>query len=298
MSDINFSTWLVSEVKSSMMALVTIRGKLDYLLNVEKPEIEKEYMEKIGNDERKVIEFEKKAEYLKKKIQKIQSYINRRKPIDLKEIDEELSVEFDDDSEEKMDELSQTGSFQSLPLEKNEEMKEMYQKITKFFHPEINKTMTQMEKEAYSNAVSAFRKGDYETMKLAYDILFYAESDYNGYMIEADYGSTESTISKIAETLTADYALATSLFDCFEPLEEDMVLKSTNDSYISEYRKISDEMKKAKEAFPFNAIEVLRNSDKLAEYRKELDVRLERSISDITDFENEIEDMLKEHGNV
>ena len=88
-----FYNWLQREVSSSRMALVTLYENRDRLLYVEAPPLRKRYMDIFGAVEEPVLEAELEVSLLRRKVEMIQTALNRREPVDLAAIDARLQDE-------------------------------------------------------------------------------------------------------------------------------------------------------------------------------------------------------------
>lgn len=88
-----FAGWLAQEVESAQNALLTRIEQLDTLRYVEAPKLRNEYMVKIGTTEDEVLNAELDAKMLQRKLELIQIKRNRREPIDMAEIDQQIEAE-------------------------------------------------------------------------------------------------------------------------------------------------------------------------------------------------------------
>ncbi len=293
MGNINFSAWLLLELDSAMLSLMAIIEKRENMRYVEAESIKREYMEKIGNYEKDVMASELEATLMKKKVELIQACINRREPIDMEKIDSIIEAE-----KEKQIKAVEASELSCTPLadvsdEQAEEMRKMYKEIVQKYHPEINHDMTQMQKEAYENAVAAYKSQCFEALKLAYDMLFKEQADFPlqiaSFVKESESEeSAEEMAEEISEALEADYGIAAELFECFKPLENDMIIKNATDEYIAKFHSVEEEIKQMKEEFPFNAVETLKDPEKIQEYLDSLKYRMQKSKEETAAFKNEI----------
>lgn len=93
MSEHTFTQWLWNEVTVSKCALLTLYEQRDRIKYIERPRLEREYMEKIGSYEETIIKQEMECKLLQKKQQMIQAAINRWEPINEAAIDAEIEKE-------------------------------------------------------------------------------------------------------------------------------------------------------------------------------------------------------------
>lgn len=296
MGNINYSDWLLKELDSATLSLISIIEKRENMKYVESEEIKKIYMQKIGNFEKEVLKAELDLTLEKKKSELIQACINRREPINIDKIN--LLIE-----EEKQKNISEIENSEknyntdsSLTEEQKDEMREMYKEIVGNFHPEINTKMSFMEKTAYEKAVNAYKNHCYEAMKLAYGMLFRDTLKIN---LDFKLGSTDESsdeeAEKISEEIMADYTIASELFDCFVPVQQDMIIKNSIEEQISKFSSVEEEIEKLKQTFPFNAVETLNDELKTEEYINNLKFRKQKAESEIKKYSDKIKEMLGEN---
>lgn len=108
--------------------------------------------------------------------------------------------------------------------------KELYRKIIKKLHPDVNPNVTEREKELFRKATEAYEKGDIATLQEIYDEIF---------------GNVEGT--EIGRELT---------------YEELVTLKEKLESRI---RSLQSEIEKIKTEFPYSQKELLDNPEELKE---------------------------------
>ena len=76
-----FLGYLAQEQQATRLALLAAYETKDRLLYVEAPALRQEYMLKIGTQEEKVLEAELSVAMLRRKLELIQTAINRREPV-------------------------------------------------------------------------------------------------------------------------------------------------------------------------------------------------------------------------
>ena len=167
-----FAGWLAQEVESAQNALLTRIEQLDTLRYVEAPKLRNEYMVKIGTTEDEVLNAELDAKMLQRKLELIQIKRNRREPIDMAEIDQQIEAErqallvqaeTDDAASQRLPQLTE---------EQQAELQELYHKIVEGFHPQVHPNLTDTEKALYEKAVDAYRNRNLAALKLIDEILF------------------------------------------------------------------------------------------------------------------------------
>ena len=297
----SFYNWLTREMATSRMALVGLYEQKDKLLYVEAPPLRRRYMETIGVYEESVLEAELEVAMLRRKVEMIQIAINRRETIDLQAIDEALEEE----KKQKVAEL-EAGDFTLNELPKLTEKEEhtiqrQYREITSAFHPAMNPDITDTQRELYEKAQEAYQLQDVEAMKLIYDMLF-MPVDQSEFIISSDnyYPTAEEQrdeYRQFASVLTTDYKLAKHLYSFFMPLEEDIVLQDTIESYNAQRKAVEEEIASIRAGFPFNAVATLNSKSKTEEYLAELRVRAKQSEREKAELEQRIKKLTEDVNN-
>ncbi|MGK0554208.1 hypothetical protein [Macrococcus capreoli] len=164
----------IQKLKIEISMLILER---DELLYDECKNIEMAYMLAFGALEYKV--FEKECLYLrlKRKIQMIQSKINRQEQVNMSEIDQLLDIEFvtyQYQLDEKLNQLNAAidrSNGEVLSEEDFVTLKKMYRTIVKALHPDLNTNATDEEVKLFHNAVQAYETGDLRTIELIYTLI-------------------------------------------------------------------------------------------------------------------------------
>lgn len=294
-----FYNWLTEEVFSSRMALMKLYENRDHLLYVEAPPLRKKYMEIFGDTEEKVLQAELEVSLLRRKIELIQSAVNRREPIDAGALDARLE-------EEKQKRLSEIESsdltLQELPQlteEQQQAMQRRYREITNRFHPALNPHITGTQRELYEKAVEAYKMQDEEAIKLIHDMLLSPgehvtlRPSRDG--SEPDPKTERSDYRMIAEELSTDYLLAKTLYGCFSPLEEDAVMLDTLRSYDTQRESLEEEIAAIRAGFPFNAVSTMNDSQKTDDYFAELQFRARQCETEKAALEKKVAELMEGH---
>ena len=275
-----FAGWLAQEVESAQNALLTRIEQLDTLRYVEAPKLRNEYMVKIGTVEDEVLEAELNAKMLQRKLELIQIRRNRREPIDMAELDQQIEAE-------RKELLEQTevadATGQQLPQlteEQQDELQELYHKIVDGFHPQVHLNLTETEKALYEKAVDAYRGRNLDALKLINEILF---KDNISLVLQAslsldDAENDEQHASALAEALSADYTLAKQLYPYFEPSQQDAVLRSATERYTARREETENEIEQLRQTFPFTAQSTLADPEKTKAYLEQLSLRKLRAL--------------------
>lgn len=275
-----FAGWLAQEVESAQNALLTRIEQLDTLRYVEAPKLRSEYMVKIGTSEEEVLDAELNTKMLQRKLELIQIKRNRREPIDMAEIDQQIEAERKELLEQA--EVADAAGQQLLQLteEQQDELQKLYHKIVENFHPQVHPNLTDTEKALYEKAVEAYRSRNLDALKLIDEILF---KDNISLVLQAslsidDAEDDEQHAAALAEALSADYTLAKQLYPYFEPSQQDAVLRSAAERYTVQCEETEDEIEQLRQTFPFTAQSTLADSEKTKAYLEQLSLRKLRAL--------------------
>lgn len=269
-----FAGWLAQEVESAQNALLTRIEQLDTLRYVDAPKLRNEYMVKIGTVEDEVLEIELNAKMLQRKLELIQIKRNRREPVNMAEIEQQIEAE-------RQELLAQTeaadAAGQQLPqltAEQQTELQELYHKIVEGFHPQVHPNLTDTEKALYEKAVDAYRNRNLAALKLIDEILF---KDSLAFALQATLSVEEENeqqqAAALAEALSADYTLAKQLYPYFVPQQSDAVLRSAAERYTAQRATLEAEIEQIQQGFPFTAWETLASEEKTKAYLEQLALR-------------------------
>ncbi len=297
-----FYNWLQREVSSSRMALVTLYENRDRLLYVEAPPLRKRYMDIFGAVEEPVLEAELEVSLLRRKVEMIQTALNRREPVDLAAIDARLQ----DERERQVSELEREdltlNELPQLTEQQERRMQRQYREITNRFHPAVNTDITEAQRDLYQKAVEAYRMQDADEMAVIYDALF-SPSGAGDLNLTLDAGETDpegmrDAYREMATGLSTDYRLARKLYPCFAPLEEDRVVLEAIRGYEEQRKAAEDEIAQIRNGFPFNAVSTMDDRTKTEEYLAELRFRARQCEEEKTELEDRIAELTKGNTNV
>lgn len=151
-----------------------------------------------------------------------------------------------------------TGSTKTAAAGENKlpNAKEMFRKIVKKLHPDMNPDITEREKELFNKAVKSYQEGDISTLQEIYDEVFCAG--------ETDIDGQELTLEQLSE------------------------IKHKLESRIAE---LQAEINNIKVDFPYREKELLDNPEKLDKLRREIDEIIrqnEETIKHLNEMLNEI----------
>lgn len=287
-----YSKWLEREVLAIKYALLVVLEKRDKLLYVEEPALREEYMQKIGVYEEQVLKAELEVNLAEKKKQLIQAAINRREPVDLEAIEQQLE-EARKQQLEQLNQIYKRDSLQSnLSQEERDELQNLYKDIVSDFHPEVHKELTEFQKQLYERALSAYQKQQLEELRLVHEMLYAKDASELIFEIPSTIEVEESETLEIVEQLMEDYSLAAEVFECFEQLEEDGVLLSAKQQYETREQGIWMEIENIQSRFPFIAKETLQNEELTKEYLKTLEIRMNSCGERLMELNEQITEML------
>jgi hypothetical protein len=221
----------VQELETELADLVFERDKLLYHVC---PNLQAEYMLKIGKLEYAVFEYQCKILRAKRKIEIIQTQLNREQPVNIADIEKQLDNEYREYHEkllEKQKEIDKARYRKDsvgrlLADEEAAELKKLYTYIVKKLHPDINPDTTPEQHAQFNDAVNAYKNGNLSELKIISLLL-------------------EKT------TVTTDNA---------STLEK---LTKRKESLLDETAHITEQIQKIKETFPYSVKDLLLNENAL-----------------------------------
>ncbi len=161
----------IQDMTEELTRLILRRDELRFHVSAD---LRTEYMLKVGSKElavwRKSVEYGKE----KRRLSLIRSEINRGVEPDLELVEEQLEFEFQEYQKkiekrvEEMKELLQRMDGEVMTEEETKEFKDMYYKIVKNIHPDVNPEVTEVETEFFHKAVDAYKRGDMDKMRAIY----------------------------------------------------------------------------------------------------------------------------------
>ncbi len=159
----------IEKMRTELSMLLLERDELQFVIC---KNIETEYMLKLGSIEYKAYEAQCAVLRLKRKIELIQAKKNRQEKVIVSAIEETLDNEFAeyqkqlDEQIDKMNDALKRSKAEVLSDEDNKELKKLYRKIVKALHPDINPDVSQAQVQLFDNAVSAYKNGDLNTLRI------------------------------------------------------------------------------------------------------------------------------------
>lgn len=270
----SFTDWLNRELSSARFTLLALYEQKDKLRFLDGPQLEQEYMEKVGHFEEQIIREEIEVELLRKKQQMIQTALNRREPVDEAAIDAEI----DKLRQQKLAEAASCGSSDTATLSnaQRNELQEIYHIIVKSYHPQMHPELTETHRQLFLKAQDAYRRQDLESLRLIRDLLLQADGDVD---VEALLdlllnAAATAEPEPVSPESIADYALAGTLYPSFRPTAEEAALREEWDRYKAESDSMVVVIEAIQKEFPFTAAAMLADPKQIDEYKKELEYRL------------------------
>lgn len=290
-----FTNWLNSEVTATRYALLTAFEEKERLLYIVGPQLEREYMDKVGSFEETVIKEEIEYELLQKKQQMIQTALNRREAIN----EEQIDAEIENQRQQMLKEAAGTSEpqeFASLSSEKIEKLQELYHDIVKNFHPQTHTDLTQAHKELFEKAQEAYRRRDLEALQLIHEMLFSAQADEEALelllQMLAEAKTQDMQVEKEQVSYATDYTLVAMIYPYLKPTAEELAIKEDLHKYRQKNDDVMREMDEIRKQFPYTAADMLSDPQKIEEYREELEHRLRTAVAERERRTKEIENML------
>ena len=162
---------LIEEIKQLKEDIASLYEEKDELVYHTCKNIETEYMSKVGVLEYKLYEFQCKILRLKRKIELYQINIYRQEVPNEKEIEEKLDIEYKE-YEKKLNKMSNDiqealnrKNYSVLSEEDGKELKNIYRKLIKKLHPDLNKENSEKNKNIFLQVTRAYENGDLGALK-------------------------------------------------------------------------------------------------------------------------------------
>lgn len=226
----------VERLRIELSMLLSERDELKYVIC---KNIETAYILEIGALEYKVYEAQCNYLRLNRKLELIQTKINRQEIIDIPLIEGILNKEFIeykqklDEQIKMLNEAIDCSKHEVLSDEDAKELKSIYRKIVKALHPDINPNITENQLTLFQNAVEAYKNGDLQSIRIIGEIA--AEPHISLH--------SEDSISKLKNNL--------------ENLENMLSV-------------IKDDIAQIKSRYPYTMKEILEDSEKTNQRKDEL----------------------------
>jgi len=251
---------VIQQLETELAELVYNRDKLIYHLC---PKLQTEYMLSIGKLEYAVFEYQCKVLRIKRKIEIIQSFLNREQLYNIEEIEKQLDDEYRDYTKKLLEKQKEIDSARLknssytgvLTDEEASELKRLYTLIVKKLHPDINPNTTEEQHGQFTDAVNAYKNANLSELRIIYLLLE-----------KTSVTKTENSIEK---------------------------LKAKKELLFNEKEYLLNEIQKIKETFPYTVKDILQDETKLKSKIDELSSQLTEYQEQYDNIENRLKDMLK-----
>lgn len=242
-------------------SLLKTEEEKEYLIYQALPELRAGYLSKVGKLKLELLEIRIEVYRLKRKMELIQSCINRQSEIIPEVIDLLLEEEIKEQRkklEEESKKLEEAIRFIGLPAMSNDdthELKTIYYKLARMLHPDLNPGQSDTMKMFWLKVSECYRQGDLNQLKLL-EVLALQE-------IKPD--STPSL------------------------LEE---LKRRNELFSSRIKHLMEEIEHIKSNFPFTYSERLNDTSWVTEENNESLNAISKAMEEKSVYEKAIETLL------
>ena len=216
----------IIKLQEDIISLEEELGKViierDEMLNTVKPNLEAEYLKKIGYKELEHMEVEITARRYKRQVELIQAAINRQESIEENRIDKQLDDEFQEwhkKIEEQYQKMKEAEDRLNnlMSDDQNKEFKKLYRQLVFKLHSDLNPNQTKDEENLWHRVQLTYKSGVLKEMRSLMIIL------------EAQDSSVELPSSKD-------------------------ILEKRKTKLTKQIQKIINDMGELKQVFPFNIV--------------------------------------------
>ena len=298
MSEHSFTACLRQEVTAMRCSVLALYEKQDHTQYILIPQVEKEYMAKVGDVEEPVIEAEIEVEILEKKKEMVQAVLNRREVVDEAAIDAELGILRQQKLAEAGGVMNIEGDGPDLNKDQYNELHELYSTIVRLYHPKTHPDISDAHKLLFERANDAYRRRDLEALKLIYDMMISADSDQIEIedllaMLKSMLDTPDGETVELPDRAATDYTLAKQLCSSFVQTAEEAALRQELEKYEYESLDVSRSIERMYNRFPLTAMEMLADPAQVEAYKKELDRRMQNAKKRNEQLTREIQEMIE-----
>lgn len=268
-----FTNWLKLEVHAARCALLRLYEEEERLKYIEGPRLEHEYMEAIGHYEETVVREEMECELLTAKQRLVQAAINRREAIDEAAIEAKMAA--------LREQMTKDASgdpppqpYAELSPEHLNELQEIYSAIVRKYHPSMHPEMTQSERMLYEKAQNAYRLRDLSALRLIHEMLMASEDEGFQMVFEWSLDLNADESSAPSNHSMTDYSLASALYGCFVPLQEEAAMQEEWNLTTEKTNAMMEQLRQLQQTFPYSAKEMLADPQQIQAYKSELEQRM------------------------
>ena len=237
---------LQEEIKKLRENLSQLFLRRDELVCHVCPNVQADYMLKVGAFEYKLYELDCMTARLRRKLELLRAALNRQESVDLTWIEQQLDIEFDAYNQEllrrmkDLDDALKQNEKDFLSEKDSVELKKLYRLLIKRLHPDVCHDRTEEQSRLFEHACAAYKNGDLATMRTI------------AMLLEKDIDFDEKYSPLDLEKLRADVDILRKRCD-----------------------KIAYEIKEIENSFPYDQIEFLRDDDRVAAYVREINEQIE-----------------------
>lgn len=296
MGNVSFYGWLAQQAVDMQVLLMDLYERLERMRAEEGPQLQQEYMKRVGPVEEQVLQDELEVLLLNRKLELIQRSINRREKVDLERIEQTMQQMRNELLQKLEQKRGEWEKRSVLNEEEQERLKNAFHRIVKEFHPQTHPGLSKVKQELYQRAVEAYRRQDLKELLVIEEILFQDQLQLAlGYTVELEQDGTPEW----DETdFGVDYTLAEKLYPFFAEGEADAEVKDIEEEFRKQVIEVKTQMEELEKSFPFNAQEVLRDPDKMEKHLEQLRLRQATAQQQCQTLNRKIKMLLEECGHV
>jgi hypothetical protein len=165
---------LIQEIEFLKESITILFMEKDELQNSTKTVLMAIYYSEIGIYELRAFELQTETLRLKRMIELFQSAINQNKSVNLEEVETQLETELNE-WKEKIDSLKKNLEVSNKVLNNlvsiNKEISNLYRKLSKKLHPDLNKNQNQQMESLWIRVQFAYKNADLKELELLHSLL-------------------------------------------------------------------------------------------------------------------------------
>lgn len=231
--------FLSKEIERLKNDVVTIRTRIDYINNVDKPYYEGLYLSNFGELEQEINKKYYQYCLLKRKLEMIQVALNRGLTPDMNSIDtilEAQAEEYNSLLQQKAEEIKNATEkkFTSCDAESFEQKKSLYKKIVLALHPDVNPNTSEKDCVLLQEALEAFSSNDIATLDAMYAVL-----EVSGKIKSESCSGSMDDLQKQCDSLCKTaYELASKLKKINESFPMNQITLLSDEIFIQEKKEL------------------------------------------------------------
>lgn len=266
---------LTNEIKNLKDELMRLIDEKHELLNKICPHLQAIYYENFGVLETETAMYDEKIRVLQRKLELIRQSTNRGETPDLAEINRQIKLETTApllemaaaEGEAYVQIIEDIVKEAVIP-DNSEELKSLYKKIAKALHPDLHPAFTEQENRLFVDAITAYKNGDIDTIRLIEAVTRTTEADQN------KDGKIDDTEEKNAVT----------------------ELMKQQDYIVFGIGELRTQIVEIKKQFPYKYKTVLEDPEQV----KEIQDRLNQALTDYkklyNSYRDDLEKLIREYG--